>query len=93
VENRVKKEVPDEPAFSDMLAGLNEAESPVAVDTVAFSVTMPVNPRLVMLTSVDDWEPAGNGRIELEDMLKSQTLKVAVAEWTIDPFLPVTVIV
>ena len=60
--------------------------------TVSVSVTTPANPLTAVIVIVEtaDW-PALTAAGELAAMVKSTKLNVAVAVWTSDPLVPVTV--
>ena len=62
------------------------------VGTVSVKLTVPVNPFRAETVIVDVADvPTVTAAGEVAEMLKSVTVKVAVAEWESDPLVPVTV--
>ena len=90
----VRVEVPDPPATTVTLAGLNDADSPDGV-TVAVRLRVPANPpRLfTVMVGVPDWPGVMFTVVGLAATEKSTTLKLTLTVRVIDPLVAVTVTV
>ncbi len=80
-DDNVRNEVAIDPDVTRTLLGLVVTVRPGTVGTVALRLTVPTNPWLITLISVDDGgDPAGKDGIELDEIEKSHTLTCRRAE-------------
>ena len=90
----VRVEVPDPPATTVTLVGLNDEDSPDGV-TAAVRLMVPANPpRLfTVMVAVPDWPGVMFTVVGLAATEKSTTLKLTLTVRVIDPLVAVTVTV
>jgi len=94
LEVTVSVEVPDPPAVTVTLAGLNEAVGPAGA-TVDVRLTVPANPPrlLALIESVPDWPAVMFTVVEVALMEKSTAFRLIFEVRVIDPLVAVTVTV
>ena len=91
----VRVDVPDPPDVNEILVGFRVALIPVVGAIVSLNPSVPMNPFTLARVIVDVPDaPIGMLTLAgLEAIVKSVTFTITVAEWTMEPEVPVIVIV